>query len=145
VTVSFVEKRDRASGSPCVDRNGNLYELWTTDLADDTATSYDPAGHFLVLREGDFDQEIVTEAQLTGAARAFAWATQRFHIASDTLAAHRDFAATACPGANLYAHISSGDFKRRIDDLHAVGSVDLKSACGPDAAATVADIEAELR
>jgi hypothetical protein len=128
-----------------VDRNGNIYELRTTDLAGDTATGYDPAGHFLVLCEGDFDQEVVTEEQLAGAALAFAWATQRFEIASDTLAAHRDFAATACPGANLYAHVSSGDFKRRIDDLLAVGSVELRNACGPDAAATVADIEAGLR
>jgi len=128
-----------------VDRNGNIYELRTTDLAGDTATNYDPAGHFLVLCEGDFDQEVVTEAQLTGAALTFAWAAQRFQIASDTLGAHRDFAATACPGANLYAHMSSGDFKRRIDDLLATGSVDLRIVCGVDAAATVADIEAGRR
>lgn len=128
-----------------VDRNGNIYELRTTDLAGDTATNYDPAGHFLVLCEGDFDQEQVTEAQLNGAAFAFAWATQRFRIASDTLGAHRDFAATACPGTNLYSHVASGDFKRRIDDLLVAGSVDLRIACGPDAAATGTDIEAGLR
>jgi hypothetical protein len=97
------------------------------------------------LCEGDFDQEVVTEAQLAAAALVFAWAVQRFHISSDTLGAHRDFAATACPGANLYAHLAPGDFKRRIDDLLVAGSVDLRSACGPDAAATVADIEAGRR
>jgi hypothetical protein len=67
-----------------VDRNGNIYELRTTDLAGDTATNYNPAGHFLVLCEGDFDQEPITDAQLHGAAVAFAWATQKFHITSDT-------------------------------------------------------------
>jgi hypothetical protein len=128
-----------------VDRNGNIYELRTTDLAGDTATNYDPVGHFLVLCEGDFDQEQVTEAQLNGAALAFAWATQKFRVSSDTLGAHQDFAATACPGTNLYSHVSSGDLKRRIDDLLAAGSVDLRNACGPDATATVADIEAGRR
>jgi hypothetical protein len=128
-----------------VDRNGHIYELRTTDLAGDTATDYDPFGHFLVLCEGDFDQETVTEAQLNGAAHAFAWATQRFQVASDTLGAHRDFAATVCPGASLYGHVSSGDLKRRIDDLLSAGSVDLKNTCGPGAAATVADIEAGRR
>ncbi len=125
-----------------IDRNGNIYELRTPQIAGDTATDYDTTGHFLVLCEGDFDKEVVSEAQLHGAALAFAWATQTFHIGTDTLAGHRDLAQTACPGANLYAHISSGDLKRRIEDLLTAGPVNPQSVCGPDAAATVAAIEA---
>jgi N-acetylmuramoyl-L-alanine amidase len=125
-----------------VDRNGNIYELRSTEIAGDTATDYDTTGHFLVLCEGDFDQEVVTEAQLHGAALAFAWAAQNFGIATDTLAGHRDLAQTSCPGANLYAHVASGDLKRRIDDLLAAGGVDLQRFCGPDAASRVAAIEA---
>ncbi len=125
-----------------VDRDGNIYELRTPQIAGDTATDYDTTGHFLVLCEGDFDQEAVSEAQLHGAALAFAWATQTFHIATNTLAGHRDLAQTSCPGANLYAHLSSGDLRRRIDDLVAAGQVDLQRICGPDAAAKVAAIEA---
>ena len=125
-----------------VDRNGNIYELRRTEIAGDTATDYDTTGHFLVLCEGDFDQEAVSEAQLHGAALAFAWAAQNFHITSNTLAGHRDLAQTSCPGANLYAHLSSGDLKRRIDELLAAGTVDLQRICGPDAAARVAAIEA---
>ncbi len=125
-----------------VDRNGNIYELRSTEIAGDTATDYNTTGHFLVLCEGDFDQEAVSEAQLHGAALAFAWAVQNFRIATDTLAGHRDLAQTSCPGANLYAHLSSGDLKRRIDDLVSAGRVDLQRFCGPDAAARVAAIEA---
>lgn len=125
-----------------VDRNGNIYELRTPELAGDTATNYDPAGHFLVLCEGDFDQEPVTEAQLDGAATAFAWAAQQFHLASGTLGGHRDFADTACPGANLYAHITSGDLHMRIDALLAGGPIDLQRLCGEEAATKVAAIEA---
>ncbi|MFN6551692.1 peptidoglycan recognition protein family protein [Mycolicibacterium septicum] len=125
-----------------VDRNGNIYELRTPDLAGDTATNYDPAGHFLVLCEGDFDREPVTEAQLTGAATAFAWAAQQFRIPSGTLGGHRDFADTSCPGANLHTHLTSGDLRTRIDALLAAGPVDLQRLCGEEAAARVADIEA---
>ncbi|UXA09279.1 peptidoglycan recognition protein family protein [Mycobacterium sp. SMC-2] len=125
-----------------VDRDGNIYELRSTEFAGDTATDYDTTGHFLVLCEGDFDQEAVPEAQLQGAARAFAWAAQNFRIATATLAGHRDLAQTSCPGKNLYAHLSSGDLKRRIDDLLAAGGVDLQRFCGSDAAARVAAIEA---
>ena len=125
-----------------VDRNGNLYELRNPAIAGDTATDYDTTGHFLVLCEGDFDQEAVSEAQLHGTAVAFAWAAKKFGVASSTLAGHRDFAQTSCPGANLYAHLSSGDLKHRIDDLLAGGGVDLQRFCGPDATARVAAIEA---
>jgi len=125
-----------------VDRNGNIYELRSPKIAGDTATDYNTTGHFLVLCEGDFDQEVVSEAQLHGAATAFAWAAQTFGIATATLAGHRDLAQTSCPGANLYAHLSSGDLKRRVDDLLAAGGVDLAPFCGPDAAARVAAIEA---
>jgi len=125
-----------------VDRNGNIYELRSTAVAGDTATDYDTTGHFLLLCEGDFDQEVVSEAQLHGTALAFAWAAQNFRIATDTLAGHRDLAQTSCPGANLYARLSSGDLKRRIDDLLAAGPVNLQRICGPEAAARVAAIEA---
>ena len=114
-----------------VDRNGNIYELRTTQIAGDTATDYDTTGHFLVLCEGDFDQEAISDAQLHGAALAFAWATQTFHIGTDTLAGHRDLAQTSCPGANLYAHLSSGDLKRRIDDLVAAGQSTCSASAGP--------------
>jgi hypothetical protein len=125
-----------------VDRDGNIYELRTPEIAGDTATDYDTTGHFLVLCEGDFDKEAVPEAQLHAAALAFAWAAQTFHIAGDTLAGHRDLAQTSCPGANLYAHLSSGDLKRRVNDLLAGGTVNLQRICGSEAAATVAAIEA---
>lgn len=122
-----------------VDRNGNIYELRTPTLAGDTATNYDPASHFLVVCEGNFDDEDITEAQLNGAATAFAWAAQKFDIATDTLAGHRDVAATACPGANLYNHVASGELKRRIDSLLSAGTVELRAVCGTEAAAIVAD------
>lgn len=126
-----------------VDRDGNIFELRSTGIAGDTATNYDPTGHFLVVCEGNFDTEPVSEAQLDGAAFAFAWASREFGISPSTLASHREVAAgTSCPGANLQARIDSGDLKGRIDDLLGGGAVDLKPLCFPQAADTVAAIEA---
>ncbi|WP_234834945.1 peptidoglycan recognition protein family protein [Mycolicibacterium stellerae] len=129
-----------------VDRNGNIYQLRDPNLVGDTATNYDPTGHFLVVCEGDFDQEGVTAAQLDGAALAFAWAAQQFGIPTDTLAGHRDESPeTTCPGASLYAHVTSGDLRSRVDAISAEGPVDLPTICGPEADAIVADIEAGIR
>jgi N-acetylmuramoyl-L-alanine amidase len=129
-----------------VDRNGNIYQLRDPKLVGDTATGYDPTGHFLVVCEGDFDKEGVTKEQLDGAALAFAWAAQQFGIPTDTLAGHRDLSGeTTCPGAGLYSHVTSGDLAARIDDILAAGPVDLETVCGPEADALVADIEAGRR
>jgi hypothetical protein len=129
-----------------VDRKGNLYELRRPEMVGDTATSYDPTGHFLVVCEGNFDEEEVTEAQLDGAALAFAWAATRFGIVSSTLQGHRDASQdTSCPGASLYQHVVSGDLRNRVDGLLAAGPVELVPVCGPEASQTVADIEAGLR
>ncbi|MCH9722610.1 MAG: peptidoglycan recognition protein family protein [Actinomycetia bacterium] len=125
-----------------VDRDGNVFALRDTAIAGDTATDYDTTGHFLILCEGNFDDETITEAQLDGAALVCAWATREFGIGVDTLAGHRDVArATSCPGTGLEAHLTSGDLTQRISDLIDTG-FDLQPLCGPPADARVAGIEA---
>ena len=125
-----------------VDRDGNIFALRDTAIAGDTATDYDTTGHFLVLCEGDFDQENISRAQLDGAALAFAWATQKFGIGVDTLASHREVASgTACPGQSLQAHVDSGDLAQRITALVSTG-FDLRPLCGAEADKRVAAIEA---
>ncbi|MDG5481245.1 peptidoglycan recognition protein family protein [Mycolicibacterium gadium] len=128
-----------------VDRNGNIYQLRDPLLVGDTATSYDPTGHFLVVCEGDFDQEQITEAQLNGAAAVFAWAAEQYGIPTSTIEGHRDASSdTACPGSSLYAHVTSDDLQNRVDNLLAAGGVELSTVCGPEASQRVADIAAGL-
>jgi len=126
-----------------VDRNGNIFALRDTAIAGDTATDYDTTGHFLVLCEGDFDTEAVTEAQLDGAALVCAWAAQQFGIGVNTLASHQQVAPgeTDCPGRSLQAHVTSGDLKKRIADNLTAG-FELRPVCGSDADARVAGITA---
>jgi len=129
-----------------VDREGNLFELRPADLAGDTATNYDPTGHFLVLVEGNFEEQPVTEAQLQGAALAFAWGAQRYGLSTKTILGHQDVpAATACPGAALEAYITNGRLKERVDSILAQGPVPVQKICGPEAATIVAGVEAGIR
>ncbi len=125
-----------------VDRRGNIFQLRDTAIAGDTATDYDTTGHFLVLAEGNFDEEAVSAAQLDGTALVFAWAANKFGVGVDTLASHREVASgTSCPGANLEVHMTSGDLTKRVADLLTTG-VDLRPLCGPEADARVAGIQA---
>lgn len=125
-----------------IDRKGNIYQLRDPGIVGDTATSYDPTGHLLILCEGNFDEEEITEELLGGIATACAWGVKRFFIPPAMIHGHKDFAETSCPGANLYAPIASGEIRRRVEDLVAAGAGDLQLMCGPAADAEVDAIEA---
>lgn len=128
-----------------VDRKGNIFTLRDTAIAGDTATDYDTTGHFLVLCEGNFDEEQVSEAQLDGAALIFAWAAQQFGITTATLASHKEVTpVTSCPGATLEAHMTSGDLKKRIDTTIA-GGFSLSPVSGPESQSIAAQITAGTR
>ncbi len=110
-----------------VDRDGRVFELRPWDLVGDTGTSYDPAGHFLLLLDGNFDEQEPAPAQFDAAARVLAWASGHFAVGLDTVTGHRDHAVTACPGDALY---------RRLDELAAgararvaAGGVELTPTC----------------
>ncbi len=67
----------------------------------DTNTEYDPAGHLLIMVEGDFEQELPTEAELISLDKMLRWTMRRWHIGKELVKTHRDFADTSCPGKNL--------------------------------------------
>jgi hypothetical protein len=71
----------------------------------DTNTEYDPTEHLLVVVEGNFERDTLTTAQRRTLDALVPALTRHFGITGTTLAAHRDFANTLCPGRNLYAEI----------------------------------------
>lgn len=73
--------------------------------AGDTNTEYDPAGHLLVVVEGNFQKDTLTTAQRRTLDLIVPALAKRFAIPADRLASHRDYARTECPGANLYAEL----------------------------------------
>lgn len=103
-----------------VDRAGTAYECRSTALAGDTATNYDPAGHFLILAIGNFDEQSPTDAQLDGIARLLRWGADAFGAPLSSVTGHRDHAATACPGGALYTQLT--EVRRRAEALPTGGS-----------------------
>lgn len=125
-----------------VDANGNIYEGRPFSAPGDTFTNYDPAGHFLVCCEGNFDQQELPEAQLASLAAMLAWGSNAFGISPDTIGGHRDYASTTCPGTSLAKTLEDGTLREAVEDLLERGGVELTEACGADGAALVASIEA---
>jgi len=127
-----------------VDRNGNIYEGRSPEFRGDTATSYDPTGHFLVVLEGNFDVEPTTEAQLRSLVELLAWAAAHYSVGLDSIRSHRDYAPgeTSCPGANVYALLESGALVREVESLLEDGPFELVYLRGDEASVRVAEIEA---
>ena len=121
-----------------IDRTGHVFMLRPWDRAGDTGTEYDPATHFLVLVDGNFDEHEPSAAQLETAARVIAWASGHFAVGLDTVGGHRDHASTSCPGEALYTRLP--EVVARATELTRDG-VQLREVCGDEAAAIGAAIE----
>jgi N-acetylmuramoyl-L-alanine amidase len=127
-----------------VDRNGNVYEGRPMWAVPDTATNYDPTGHFTVMCEGNFQEQRPSAAQVNALASVLAWASERFDVAPRTISGHQDLADTACPGARLQSLIEGGEVRRRAKERLAAGGVEMVEICGAEGKRRVEEIEAGL-
>ena len=124
-----------------IDRNGNVYEGRPMWAVPDTATDYDPTGHFTVMCEGNFQEQRPSRAQVNALVDVLAWASQRFDVAPRTISGHQDHASTACPGAGLQRLIDGGEIRRRVKERLAAGGVQLVDVCGAEGKQRVEEIE----
>jgi hypothetical protein len=125
-----------------VDRNGNVYEGRPMWAVPDTATNYDPTGHFTVMCEGNFQEQRPSPAQVNALVGVLAWASERFEVAPRAIAGHQDHADTACPGSKLQRLIEGGEVRRRVKERLAAGGVELTEICGAEGKRRVEEIEA---
>jgi len=102
--------------------DGTVSEARDLAYRGDTGTNYNPDRHFLVVLEGNFEKQDPTPAQLDSLRLVLAWASVEFDVPLDTIGGHRDHAATACPGTNLYQYIVT-DLPSDVAGLIASGGV----------------------
>lgn len=91
-----------------IDRNGNLYEGRPLTAPGESKTDYNPEGHLSICLLGNFNMQDPTEKQIETLRALVQWGLQTFHLTTDTVKAHRDYARTDCPGKNLYRRIQEG-------------------------------------
>lgn len=125
-----------------IDANGHVYEGRPVDAVGDTATDYDPTGHFLVCCEGDFNNQRITAAQYESLIRMLAWGAAEFGVDAVAIQGHRDVAATTCPGDNLYPLVSDGTIAADVAARLVSGAPQLQVVCGRAGSELVAAIEA---
>jgi hypothetical protein len=106
-----------------VGKDGRVYAARDAQWAGDTSTNYEPAGHLLIVAEGNFDSDVPTALQLDALAATVAWAVEEWDVPLGAVSGHRDHAATACPGRHLYPYVASGDLTADVKALLDAGGV----------------------
>lgn len=81
--------------------DGRIAEGREIKYVGDTNTDYDPAGHALVVLEGNFENEQPSSKQLESLGQLVAWLSANYSIPVSEIKGHSDYASTACPGASL--------------------------------------------
>lgn len=68
----------------------------------DSNTDYDLAGHALIVVEGRFDSDELTDTQLEPLEKLVHALAQKYKISPENISGHKDQAQTSCPGENIY-------------------------------------------
>jgi hypothetical protein len=85
--------------------DGSVAEGRPLQYVGDSNTPYDPTGHLLLVVEGNFEEEQLSAAQRRTLDRLVPALARRYRIPADSIATHRDFTETLCPGQALYGEI----------------------------------------
>lgn len=88
-----------------IDCNGRIAEGRELRYVGDTNTDYDPAGHILVVLEGNFEIEKPGAEQMKSLYQLVGWLAREWKIDPARIKGHRDYAETQCPGKNLEPEI----------------------------------------
>ena len=91
-----------------IDLEGNIYQGRPLQFVGDTATEYDPTGHALITVMGNYNIQEINQAQLGAIVDLASWLSYEYSIPPQLIRGHRDYAATACPGTNLYLYLTNG-------------------------------------
>lgn len=92
--------------------DGRIGEGREWQYVGDTNTEYNPAGHLLIVVEGDFTQEKLLAVQWDSLRQLTLWCASEFRVPPHRIEAHLDFAQTTCPGPELYSRM--GDLRNAV-------------------------------
>ena len=96
--------------------DGTVAEGRALQYEGDSNTDYDLNGHALVVVEGNFQQEKISDLQYENLEKVVLALAEKYRISAENLSGHRDQAQTSCPGADLYQLLPK--LRRKIDDLN---------------------------
>ncbi|MBC8401544.1 MAG: N-acetylmuramoyl-L-alanine amidase [Candidatus Marinimicrobia bacterium] len=97
-----------------IDLDGKIYETRPINYPGATNTDYDPTGHALICVMGNYENQIISEAQLEAVVDLSAFLAKLYNVSPDDIKGHKDYTETACPGQDLYRYLEDGTIRSRV-------------------------------
>lgn len=82
--------------------NGSIAEGRKLLFEGDSNTDYDLTGHILIVLEGNFEVENLSNEQFMSLLNLVVSLSQEYNVPPEKITGHKDQAETLCPGSNLY-------------------------------------------
>ncbi len=97
-----------------IDLQGRIYATRPLRYPGDTNTTYDPRGHALICVMGNYENQILSPAQLESVVALSAKLCRDHDVPPERIRGHKDYAETACPGQDFYRYIEDGTIERMV-------------------------------
>ncbi len=97
-----------------IDLEGGIYETRPIIYPGDTNTGYDPTGHALICVMGNYEVQILSQAQLAALIDLTAFLQREFEVPANAVKAHKDYTETLCPGKDLYRYLEDGTIRAAL-------------------------------
>jgi N-acetyl-anhydromuramyl-L-alanine amidase AmpD len=75
-----------------------------------------PTGSLCITVMGNYNTQETNQAQLAAIVDLASWLCYEYSIPPQTIRGHRDYAATSCPGTNLYRYLTNGFIVRATEE-----------------------------
>ncbi|HET8854388.1 MAG TPA: exo-beta-N-acetylmuramidase NamZ domain-containing protein, partial [Salinimicrobium sp.] len=82
--------------------NGSIAEGRPLLFEGDSNTDYDLTGHMLIVLEGNFQEQQLSNQQFKSLIDLVNLLAEEYNVPSEKITGHKDQAPTSCPGKNLY-------------------------------------------
>ena len=97
-----------------IDPAGKIYETRPINYPGATNTDYDPTGHALICVMGNYENQIISEAQLAAVVDLSAFLAKLYNVSPDDIKGHKDYTETLCPGQDLYRYLEDGTINTEV-------------------------------
>ena len=100
-----------------IDLDGKIYETRPINYPGDTNTDYDVRGHALICVMGNYEEQILADAQLVAVINLSAFLARNYNVGVKDIKGHKDYTETLCPGKDLYKYLADSTIQNRTAEL----------------------------
>lgn len=100
-----------------VDLEGQVFQGRSLDCKGDTFTNYDPTGHLIIMVDGNYNEQELSDDSWKSILHLVQWGMQTYNIPLERIFYHQQLANTECPGKSVIQRFSQQQFTPSINPI----------------------------